>query len=88
MPQPYSVKALTNESKYPNIVELAVAADGLDIELSHRVIGFHKSRHIEPRHGRRIVRGGQVYYRWCFSDLATARDFIDQFGGELCESEA
>ena len=52
MPQPYG-KALTNESIYPNIVELAVTAGGLEVELARRVIEFHKSQHIEPRHGRR-----------------------------------
>jgi len=25
----------------------------------------------------------QIYFRWCFSDSATARAFIEQFGGEL-----
>jgi hypothetical protein len=86
MPQPYSSKALTNESRYPNIVELAVAADGLEVALSHRIITFHKSRNIEPRLGRRTVRQGQVYYRWCFSDLTAARAFVEQFGGALLET--
>ena len=54
MPQPYG-KALTNESIYPNIVELAVTADGLEVELAHRIIEFHKSRHIEPRHGSNVL---------------------------------
>jgi hypothetical protein len=53
MPQPYG-KAVTNESIYPNIVELAVTAGGLEVELARRIIEFHKLRHIEPRHGRRI----------------------------------
>jgi hypothetical protein len=41
-------KAIANERKYPNIVELAVPADGLQIELSRRIIQFHKLRHIQP----------------------------------------
>jgi hypothetical protein len=40
-----------NEYKYPNIVELTFPADGLEFELNRRIIGFHKSRHIQPRHG-------------------------------------
>jgi hypothetical protein len=28
---------------------------------------------------------GKTYYRWCFSDLPTARAFIEQFGGSLYE---
>jgi hypothetical protein len=72
-----SAKARTYERKYPNIVELAVAAGGLDVALSSRIIDFHKSRHVQPRHGRTLLRQGQIYYRWCFSDLATARAFID-----------
>jgi hypothetical protein len=47
-------KGLANERKYPNIVELAVVADELDIELNRRILEFHKSRLIQPRHGRRI----------------------------------
>jgi hypothetical protein len=72
MSQPYG-KAPTNESIYLNIVELAVTAGGLEVELARQIIEFHKLRHIEPRHGRIIHREHRTYYRWCFSDLATAR---------------
>jgi hypothetical protein len=58
----------------------------LDVALGRRIIEFHNSRHIQPRHGRRIVRQGQIYYRWCFSDLASARAFIEEFGGASCET--
>ena len=75
-----------NERKYPNIVELAFPADGLEFELNRRIIGFHKSRHIQPRHGRQIVRENRIYSRWCFADLGTACDFIEQFGGALAET--
>jgi hypothetical protein len=34
--------------------------------------------------GRPMPENQQIFYRWCFSDLATARDFIEQFGGEFC----
>jgi hypothetical protein len=77
-----SGKAAANEGKYPNVVELAVPAHGLDVTLGRRIMAFHKSRHIQLRHGRTVIRQGQIFYRWCFSDLATARAFIDQFGGE------
>jgi hypothetical protein len=83
--QRISTKAVANESKYPYIVELFVAADKLDVELSRRMMNFHKSRKIQARHGRTIVREGQIYYRWCFSDLATARAFMEQFGGEILQ---
>ena len=79
-----SPKAAANESKYPNIVELSVPADGLDVTLGRRIVNFHKSRHIQPHHGRTINREKQIFYRWCFSDLATAHDFIEEFGGEFC----
>jgi len=26
-----------------------------------------------------------MYYRWCFSDLATAQAFMEQFGGEVAQ---
>ncbi len=79
---------LANERKYPYIVELAVAADGLDVQLSRQIVAFHNLRHIRPRHGRILVRERQIYYRWCFSDLATAGDFIEQFGGAFCDSDS
>jgi hypothetical protein len=82
-----SAKALTNEGKYPNIVELTVTVDGLDVSLGRRITEFHNSRHIQPRHGRRIVRQGRIYYRWCFSDPASAHAFIEEFGGALCKPE-
>jgi hypothetical protein len=85
--QPHSGKAVANENKYPIIVEIAVAAaDQLDVEFSRHIMHFHMLRHIQPRHGRRIVKGGQIYYRWCFSDLATAHAFTEKFGGELFET--
>ena len=77
-------KPLTNESKYPYIVALAIAGEPLDVGLSRQIIGFHKARHIQPRHGRTSISSeGRNLYRWCFSDLETARAFIGQFGGTL-----
>jgi hypothetical protein len=87
MLQPRSGKAVRNERKYPHIVELAVDTNELDIQMSRRIIDFHKLRHIETRHGRRVVKESQIYYRWCFSDLAVACDFAERFGGELFASE-
>ena len=84
MPPPGPSRTLKNESKYPHIVELAVDSHGLDVELSRRIIEFHKSRHIQPRHGRVMARqGGGFYYRWCFADLPIATAFVEQFGGEF-----
>src|SRR5690348_17111274 len=82
-------KALQNERSYPYVVELAVAADGLDVRLSRRIMDFHKSQRIQPQHGRTNLGGAQgSSYRWCFSDLATARAFIEQFGGTFYNSTA
>jgi hypothetical protein len=75
-----------NETKFPHIVEIAVTSDELDLELSRRIMAFHKSRRIEPRNGRINVIEGQSYFRWCFSDLATALDFIDRCGGKLVQA--
>jgi hypothetical protein len=67
--------ALVNERKYPNIVELTVPADGLEIQSNRRIIEFHKSRHIQPRHGREIVRGNRIYFRWCWrNDMSGAEE--------------
>jgi hypothetical protein len=81
----HSDKRLTTERKYPHIIELAVAGGALDVSLSRQIMEFHKSRHIRPRHGRTIVRQGKIYYRWCFSDLATARAFLEVFDGAFCK---
>jgi hypothetical protein len=79
-------RAVTNETKYPHIVEVVVADDELGVELSCQIMNFHRVRKIQARHGRRVVREGQNYFRWCFSDLADARAFIEQFGGEVLSS--
>jgi hypothetical protein len=34
-----------NEKKYPHIVELAVASDGLNVKLNQQIVQFHRSRH-------------------------------------------
>ncbi len=87
MPQIPSGKANANERNYPYMIELAIAGKGLDVGLSRRIIDFHASRHIQPRHGRSRFPegGGQAYYRWCFSDLATAQSFVEQFGGTIIQ---
>jgi hypothetical protein len=71
-------RATANESKYPNVVELAVGGNVLDVTLGRRIINFHN---LHPHHGRTIIRQRQIFYRWCFSDMGTAREFIEQFGG-------
>ena len=87
MPQIPSGKANANERKYPFLIELTVAGKGLDVGLSRRIIDFHTTRHIQLRHGRSTFPQGegQAYYRWCFSDLATAQSFIEQFGGTIIQ---
>jgi hypothetical protein len=42
-------KAAANERKYPFIVEVPVAANGLDVELNRQIVAFHKSRGIPAR---------------------------------------
>jgi hypothetical protein len=85
MPRGSSYKAVANERTYPYIAELPASTRGLDVALGRRIIQFHKTRHVQPRHGRTISKEGQFYYRWCFSDLQVAHAFIEQFGGSLCE---
>ena len=86
MGKPHTERGITNERKYPYIVAIAIARKGLDIGLSRRIVAFHNARHIQLRHGRSAYsKGGtgEVYYRWCFSDLETARSFVEQFGGTI-----
>jgi hypothetical protein len=74
-------KSLTNERTHQYLVEIPVAAVGLDVPLNRQIMKFHESRHLQLRHGRTILRGGEYYYRWCFPDLMTALAFVEQFGG-------
>jgi hypothetical protein len=86
MPQPHSGRAIANESKCLFIVELFIDAGELSVELNRRMMDFHRSRKIQVRHGRRIIRESQPYFRLCFSDLAAARAFIERFGETLYTS--
>ena len=93
-----SNKAVMNESRHPYVIELVVISDepdsdALDVELNQRIMRFHKLRHIQPRCGRRFTnrfanRQRELRYRWCFSDLSVARDFVEQLGGEFCKPSA
>ena len=85
-----SSKATTNEIKHPYVIELVVISDepdtdALDVELSKRIMQFHKSRQIQPQYGRRNTARGKLYYRWCFSDFLIAHGFAEEFGGEFCK---
>jgi hypothetical protein len=88
MRQISSGKAAENERKYPYVVAIAIASNGLDIELSRQIMAFHNARRIQPRHGRSTIpKGGEgeTYYRWCFSDLETAQSFVETFGGTITQ---
>ena len=80
-------KSVTNEKAYPYVVDIPVATAGLDATLNRQIMKFHESRHIQLRHGRRILSGGGSYFRWCFADLMTALAFAEQFGGALYEQQ-
>jgi hypothetical protein len=83
----FNYKVVTKEINHPYVVEVAVGSGGLNIELSLRIMQFHKSRHVELRSGRRLTRrGGKIHYGWCFTDLLIARAFAEQFGGEFRKS--
>jgi hypothetical protein len=75
------LKALSNESIYPNIVELTVTGGGgLELEFARRIMEFHKSRYIEPRHGaelKEIKPSSRALFR------STEPAFLDQSGGSL-----
>jgi hypothetical protein len=66
MPRGSSYKAVRNETKYPYIAELPVSVGGLNVELSRRIFQFHKTRHVQPRHGRTILTERQHYYAGAF----------------------
>ena len=74
-------KSVTNERTHPYLVEIPVAAAGLDVPLNRQIMKFHESRQLQLRYGRMILRGGENYYRWCIPDLMTALAFVEQIGG-------
>jgi hypothetical protein len=74
-------KSQTNERTHPYLVEIPVAAAGLDVPLNRQIVKFHESRQLQLRHGRTVLRGGKSYYRWCFPNSASALAFVEQFGG-------
>jgi hypothetical protein len=78
-------KSVTNERTHPYLVEIPVAAAELHVPLNRQIVRFHKSRRLQLRHGRVILRYGETYYRWCFPDLMTALAFVEQFGGAFYE---
>jgi hypothetical protein len=80
-------KSLINERTHPYLVEISVAAAGLGVPLNRQIMRFHESRHLQMRHGRTILRGGENYYRWCFPDLMAALAFVEQFGGAFYNPE-
>ena len=63
----------------------ADSVGGLDVVLGRWIIQFHKTRHVQPRHGRTILKERQFYYRWCFSDLQTARALSNSLADRSCE---
>lgn len=81
-------KALINEARYPYIVRLPIDSAGLELGLDRRILAFYKSRRIKPRYGRTVTEGNQTFGRWCFSDLATARAFVDEFCGTFYKTSA
>src|SRR5215468_8744023 len=90
MARPSHNKGMTNEINHPYVVEVAFVSDGhsegLDVELSRRIMQFHRARHIQPRYGRTITtKRCKIFYRWCFSDLLIARAFAEQFSGVFCK---
>jgi hypothetical protein len=64
MSGPHSGKPLNNENRCPYVVELVLPDSGLEIEFNRQIVGFHKSRRIQPRHGRQIIRDDRTYSRW------------------------
>jgi hypothetical protein len=66
MGKPRTGRALTNEIKYPYIVELPVALKELDAELSRQIIAFHTSRNIRAWHGRQIAKENKVLFSMVF----------------------
>jgi hypothetical protein len=86
MGKPRTGRALTNEIKYPYIVELPVESvdlKELDAELSRQITVFHISRKLQVRRGRQVTKENKIYFRWCFPNLTAAGAFIERFGGTL-----
>jgi len=75
-------KAVTNERNFPQIIEIALPANGLDVRVNRAMATFHRLHNVRTRFGRRRTERGQHHGRWCFSDPEIAEAFREQFGGE------
>src|SRR5215472_14489297 len=57
-------KTAANEAKYPFIVEVPVAANGLNVELNSQIVSFHKLHHttlrVHSETGKFIISDPQV----------------------------
>jgi hypothetical protein len=60
----------------------------LDVGLSCRIMNFHKTRHIQPRHGFTAILKEDRTFRWCFSDLETARAFMSNLAAHCAKRGA
>jgi len=75
------IVGLTNERDFPHLVELAVPPGGFRSAFLE-FDAFHRERRIPVRRGRSRHEVKQVYFRFCFSDTATADAFRNRFWGE------
>jgi hypothetical protein len=60
-------KTAANEAKYPFIVEVPIAANGLNVELNRQVVGFHKLHHTTLRFGLLHSETGKFFTAGAFS---------------------
>jgi hypothetical protein len=49
---------------------------------------FHHQRGIKDQRGPRRRDDEHDFIRWCFADLATAKAFAAQFGGEILQQKS
>jgi hypothetical protein len=72
------VKAI--ERDFPHIVEMAVPLGGFGKRLD-TMHEWHRSRSIQPHHGRGRHEDDRDLVRWCFADAHFSTSFAAEFGG-------
>ena len=76
------IKARSNETAFPFVVQIAVPDGGFGCTLD-AINAWHCYGKNRQRRGQRQRVGVQEYWTWCFEGLEIAKQFRQRFGGEI-----
>jgi hypothetical protein len=76
------IKARSNETAFPFVVQIAVPDGGFGCTLD-AINAWHRYSKNRQRRGQRQRVDMQDYWSWCFEGLEIAKEFRQRFGGEI-----